>query len=193
MHLAFSSTRSGNPLHVDFFSVHFSIFDRDQCSLAVQLTNFIAQQTAKRQGQASTVILAGDFNSYFDFEYPIEYLMMGPVLPKEMDPCAQFYGRFSNGIIPPSPTLRDVMLERWGNQVQLLHTFTNFDTIGNLRSEDKSRPDHIFYRSHSGPDGVELDCALLFGDEYIRNIQFPDGSAVFPSDHLGIFASFKRS
>lgn len=189
VHLRLRLSSASPPVLLDLFSVHLSIFDRDQCSQVAQLAHFLALHAPSPPADSAdrhAVVVAGDFNAYFDFEHPMDFLGPdGPLLPARLDPCRDHYA----ALVPPAPPprLRDAMHDQWGYQLHLMPTFTNFDSVSNPRSEDKCRPDRVLYRT---PFSLRLDHALLFADTPIPALRFADGSDVFPSDHLGVYARF---
>ena len=55
--------------------VHFSTDKKIQCQNAMRVINFIASTGADR------TVIAGDFNTYSDYEWPVEAVLNGFFLP----------------------------------------------------------------------------------------------------------------
>jgi endonuclease/exonuclease/phosphatase family metal-dependent hydrolase len=58
-----------------FMVVHFSTDKKIQCQNAMRVINFIASTGADR------TVIAGDFNTYSDYEWPVEAVLNGFFLP----------------------------------------------------------------------------------------------------------------
>jgi endonuclease/exonuclease/phosphatase family metal-dependent hydrolase len=108
---------------IDFFVAHFSYDAGQQCESVVELAEWIdATERAEPTGQRLQV-LTGDFNTYFDFEWPMLSLTHpSSALENHADnPCVAFRGHRS--------TARGSM-GTWidvGAAKALGNTFSNFD------------------------------------------------------------------
>lgn len=83
---------------VDVFATHWPVSDVEQCSAAAQMLafmNLVWQRGARRVPQ----IALGDFNAYFDFEWPVD-LLSGKVLgDATLNKCWPQWERASLGTV----------------------------------------------------------------------------------------------
>jgi len=138
-------------------------------------------------------IVAGDMNTYFDFDWPVELLTEGfsSLLMNPYNPCFQSVREeFLQHGAENYTTLIDVWEEnypisanpsttRWW--APWLADGNTFSTFGNT---DSSRPDRIYYTAN------EFACCdvVKFGGESFTY----DGKISYPSDHMGVLATFEH-
>eukprot|EP00732_Lithocolla_globosa_P003439 Lithocolla_globosa_v1_NODE_2776_length_1872_cov_5.470556.p1 type:complete len:476 gc:universal NODE_2776_length_1872_cov_5.470556:250-1677(+) len=173
---------------VQVFNTHVTFIDTEQCRSATQLLSLL---NAFKDN--ITQVLLGDFNVYFDFEYPIDYLThSSPIFELlQLNPCSSFFKDFETNYLEQSSDERGSishtenlygpkgpLLDTWSklNPNSPGHTFSNYR---DHRLEDPTRADRILARP---ADIIQVESSQLFG-----NSPIPDEEPVmYPSDHRGV-------
>jgi len=151
---------------LQFFLTHFSYGDMTQCRHVVELYRFInASQDSNNQ------ILVGDFNTYYDFEYPMD-LLIGKV--NHSSRCIPVWESQNFKLPVESKTVfKDVWLNLRSNEAGL--TF-----LSNIPGFDSCRPDRILRKGSCWAD---------------KAINIRDGRELTTmqlSDHHAVFATFEK-
>ncbi len=78
---------------IHFFNTHFTFIDVEQCRSSLQLLEYVTQFP-----KDSPKVIMGDFNTYFDFEWPVEFLKdpTHPINHFSLNPCSKEYKLYSN-------------------------------------------------------------------------------------------------
>lgn len=182
-------------------TTHLGLSDIGQCEATNELRNLV-------ESGPSDVILLGDLNTYFDFEWPMDTLTRpdDSFTVSSFNPCGEVNRRFSflrsqevlktgqtsyEGFSVDQPvslkrknvaTMVDVYSRVTNDAPRrpLSSTFTNFR---DFRVQDNSRPDRILV----GKDSILRPCNLeTFGADSFTH----DGQQAYPSDHRGVMATF---
>jgi endonuclease/exonuclease/phosphatase family metal-dependent hydrolase len=175
--LCYNAVITKDGTDIDFYVTHQAIDPVDQCTKMKQILEFMNERKDMKQ------IILGDFNTYYDFPYPMDVLSMNTpqfrtnmfqnknceqeCQKKKFDECVKAITPISNDL-----PLTDI----W----QQLHPLDNGHTFTNYKDQDMSRPDRILYRG-----GLIADDALVTGDEPL-----PSDNTVYVSDHRMVVGSF---
>jgi exonuclease III len=163
---------------VDFYVTHQAIDPVDQCTKMKQILDFMNNQE-KHQ------VILGDFNTYYDFPYPMDILtsVRGPYFRDNMfknknceqdcqrtkfQQCVAAIGSMTN----ESP-FTDIWEHLYPHDPG--HTFTNY------RDQDMSRPDRILFRKQHD---MVVESAQVTGDKPL-----PADASVYVSDHRMLIAT----
>lgn len=171
---------------IDFFVAHFSYDAGQQCESALEVAQWI-DAGAKGVAERRLQILTGDFNIYFDFEWPMLSLTHpdSSLLRHADNPCAA-----SNRQGGAARSLGSSLGAWIDVGVRLGSTFSNLD---DARLMDPCRPDRVLVRNlpTAGIHNKLIWEGATFGgsDDAIRAKGQHD--LTFPSDHRGIAAFLK--
>eukprot|EP00047_Mylnosiga_fluctuans_P010537 m.16781 g.16781 ORF g.16781 m.16781 type:complete len:380 (+) comp3176_c0_seq1:41-1180(+) len=137
---------------VHVFVAHLTYDARAQCSMAVAMMDAIAPRAG-----SEPIVLMGDFNTYFDFEWPMDLLTAA--LPPSLAvhalcPCAPVFAALPPDARQHWPPLTDAW-EAVG-EGPYGTTFTGFPE----NTEDPCRPDRILTRGLTPDTTIVLDPAV---------------------------------
>jgi len=165
---------------INIFVTHLTYGDKGQCMSVIKLFNF-----TNSFDPGIPQILLGDMNTYFDFEWPLDFLTgQGLQFVKhKMNPCSLYWKEIS---------FSSLGMERW-NPVyfsdaweQFINTHTKLLLSGNtfttFDDQDPSRPDRILVRS----EFLLVTKVSIFGNNFIVT----SNATTNPSDHRGVLAYF---
>ena len=139
-------------------------------------------------------IILGDFNTYFDFQFPMDLLtlnlkyrdneMLKQYLLSKCMPLKRQKYLFKNDVGPFNDAWKDI----YGKDIDVMRTFTNFQ---DYRIEDFTITDRILYRNgkqtktKQNPTQKWNVCDVwIAGDSALNNIT----RDYFPSDHRTVIA-----
>jgi len=173
---------------INFFVTHFGLDDHEQCTQASNLWRFL--NTFPKD---IPKIVVGDMNTYFDFEWPVEFLTQGfsSLLLNRLNPCFQSVrAEFLLHGAENYSTLVDIWEENY--PVHNSDPSTRWwavwtadgNTYPNYGDNDPSRPDRIYYAA----DNLKSCKVIKFGGETFT----VNGKLTFPSDHMGLLATFEQ-
>ena len=191
--------------YIDVFAVHFDLEAQNQCWNIKQLIQIVNDYKLKHPDRLQ--IILGDFNTYLDFQYPMDLLTLNlqnkdnEILKQYLESkCLPFNVRstkkikrhkdlrqsitysFENDIGP----FNDSWKEIYGKDIDVMRTFTNFE---DYRIEDYTITDRILFRNGNTNANTNENRKLwqvcdvwIVGDSTL-NIK---NSYIFPSDHRGV-------
>eukprot|EP01112_Ceratiomyxa_fruticulosa_P002165 TRINITY_DN12285_c0_g1_i1.p1 TRINITY_DN12285_c0_g1~~TRINITY_DN12285_c0_g1_i1.p1 ORF type:complete len:448 (-),score=68.84 TRINITY_DN12285_c0_g1_i1:225-1568(-) len=179
---------------VNVFMTHFTLGDYEQCVNVIQLIKWL-----NTFDKDIPQVLLGDMNTYFDFEWPMDFLTSGftAFQKSTFNPCYNaFKPHFEDQAILNSKPFDDVwemfypqntnpkiagnnMKDRWWGEAPANPGYTfpiseNKDAI-----QDASRPDRILIRNK-----IMATSVALFGADPISL----GSSSFYASDHRGVEA-----
>ncbi|ETO10996.1 hypothetical protein RFI_26380 [Reticulomyxa filosa] len=188
-------------LLVNVWNVHLGLDALGHCMDAIDIWNWSNDQYSANHASNFVQIILGDFNTYFDFEFPLELLTFTPahklelkffLSQKKYNPCFQVFQRYFAQLALSNlsyPHFIDGLLrkyERINTRLDVCETFTNFK---DFRIIDPTRADRLLFRS---PENIWDVCdAWVIGHQPIGTDA--DDLVIFPSDHKGVVVKmFKK-
>ena len=186
--LLYASIILPNNIYIDVFHTHLGLNANDHCLNIIEIMNIMNEYKIKNSNRLQ--ILLGDFNTYLDYEYPMDILTLNyknsdnNLLKKLLHlKCSNID---SNKMVNEYGPLKDAWDTIYGQKVDVMRTFTNFE---DYRIEDFTRNDHIFYRHDKTEQETKqwnVCDVWIAGDESL-NI---DKKQTFPSDHRTVITQF---
>ena len=196
-------------LTVHVFNVHLGIEDLPQCAHVRRLLDIVRSKV----GHGGPVVLLGDFNAYFDFEWPVD-LLTGR-LPSDSNALAKLLRPCSDELMKTTSSSDAVAHDTDAQLVVLTDAFEvmyppeKIPLKGNLDQEERalfnhgytygtqtmghdwSRPDRIMWTAASEQPLFGAPCeAGNFGVGVLEaeDARFKRAPGVGLSDHLGVVA-----
>jgi endonuclease/exonuclease/phosphatase family metal-dependent hydrolase len=162
-----SSSQSMTTLHV--IDVHLSWADDEQCRQASRLLKYI---NTIESSLSIPVILMGDFNTYFDYEWPMDILTNPlPLHQHLLSPCDSVIATMNNNQAS-EPALKDgntlaMMNDVWNMVYADMVSFPGytFPTYNDHRLQEQCRPDRILMKHHD--DLIPCDIATFATTPYV--------------------------
>lgn len=184
-----SNIMLNNGYSVSFINTHQGIDPVEQCRQMMGVSKFVDSSYLETD---IPQIFVGDFNTYFDFEYPVTILTESDYSdikfkasknPNCNTKCQ--FDKFNKCQIEISKFRRkyDAFKDVW----QLLHPNENGFTFTNYQDQDMSRPDRILFRSSTLCKLIPIS-AKVIGDEIIGKDKT---KPLFISDHRIVISTFK--
>lgn len=147
--------------------IHLSYQRQQQCKNMAEILRFITDRRLRN------VVIAGDFNTYSDFDWPIK-LALG-VVEKGTNPCLPHTRKYD---LSNAGNFKDAWLE--GKSSGNGFTFSNMPTPG-----FESRPDRILVSSHFQIESISLiGNGSRYKDVYKSSIHWLRFTSVFQSSFL---------
>ena len=172
---------------VDVFHTHFGLEAPDHCVNVMDIWETVNRYHILHPDRLQ--ILLGDFNTYLDWEYPMDFLtvnhgdghnkLLMQFLESKCEAFSQMRNRTHiNGQYPP---FIDVWKEIYGKDIDVMKTFTNFE---DERIEDPTVADRILYRNGISGDSWNVCDVWIAGDQpFSIKVGEKEVEQVFPSDH----------
>ena len=168
---------------VDVFHTHFGLDAPDHCVNAVDIWDTVNRYHVLHPNRLQ--VLLGDFNTYLDWIYPMDFLTVNHgdgrnklLLELLGSKCEALQNRTLYGQYPP---FTDVWKEMYGEDIDVMRTFTNFE---DHRIEDPAITDRILYRNGIGHDSWGVCDVWIAGDQpFSVQVNEQEIEQVFPSDH----------